>query len=120
MRNFHKRVVTIDYCSDDLPVGNQEEFHRALGRAVAYGMRNLPEQDTVQLVTVALDSRGNDTPEIGAAYWAAKTAYTVEYRNMEPYFRAANDAVSGLKSDRPQIYICGVPDAAAGKYGFHS
>ena len=54
---YHSRVINLFYNGDKLPTFKTDEelneWHRALGRLVAYGLQREAEADTVQLVEIA-------------------------------------------------------------------
>lgn len=57
-KTYHQRVVVLNYDSNIPKFKTNEEqraWYEALGRMVAYGMHNTPEQDSVQLVTGAVE-----------------------------------------------------------------
>lgn len=71
MTKHHTRVVVLDWFEDDLKTHTpNDEFFKALGRAVAYGLASDREHDTAQLVTLSLNSG-----EMLACYHRALSAY---------------------------------------------
>ena len=121
--SFHRRVITLTYF--DLPefksLEEQDEWHRALGRMVAYGLQREAENDTVQMVNVGLD-RGD---EISGAYYPALVA---SENHPEFGFRTTeNSRTFDLAADilkRPYMtshpFVIGAVKDHDGKYGFHS
>ena len=72
MKNLHKRILILTYFEDEVPLHNtdkeQQEWYAALGRMVAYGLRNeanKAEHDTMQYVSLGF--RKNPL-EIDACY----------------------------------------------------
>ena len=121
--SFHRRVITLTYF--DLPEfksrEEQDEWHRALGRMVAYGLQREAENDTVQMVNLGLD-RGD---EISAAYYPALQASEIHpefgFRTTAPSraFDTASEVLTKTCAGHYPFVIGAVKDHD-GKYGFHS
>ena len=123
--SFHRRVITLTYF--DLPEfanrEEQDEWHRALGRMVAYGLQREAENNTVQSVTLNLDPRGSG--DIVGAYLPALQASEIhpEYG----FVSTENSRTFYLAEDilqRPyttcHAFVIGAVKDHDGKYGFHS
>lgn len=115
MNNFlHRRTIDFLYFEDQVPVFStneeRDEFHRALGRMVAYDLAQDCGQDTIQLVGLML-ARG----EILGAYHKKHHPYAPEKLDQK-----IRDAMEGLISDRPFVMGAVKDSDSDGKFGFHS
>lgn len=113
MKNIHTRILVLNYFEDDVPVHDtkeeQDKWYAALGRMVAYGLRNernKAEQDTMQYVSLGF--RKNPL-EIDACYESS-----VSYQNM-PSLNSLREELS-----RSNRFVMGAVLHSDGEWGFHS
>ena len=85
----------------------RDEFHRAIGRMVCYGLPNNIVEDpcNTQVVALAID----EDMEMTAAYYGVQHSY--------PKYKAISDALKEYKEGTPFVMGGILRD---GKYSFHS
>lgn len=128
-RTWQKRLVVIDYNPSNLPTfgtsAEIDEYHRALGRMVAYGLLHEAEEDTVQLVQAALATA---PLEICATYHQPISSQRERYADGQPKYigSSAERNDNFLNAVRTESLSRGRPFVMAailhqdGKWAFHS
>ena len=113
MKNLHKRILILTYFEDEVPLHNtdkeQQEWYAALGRMVAYDLRNernKAEHDTMQYVSLGFR---NNPLEIDACYQKP-----VSYHNM------ASLNSLGEELSRGDRFVMGAVLHSDGVWSFHS
>lgn len=123
---YHTRVFVLNYSNDSLPkfetAAEIDEYHRALGRMVAYGMAP-SDEDTVTLVAAGITQ---NPLEVCAAYYYPLPAQRME--NGERWYIGSASEVVGTLIDtlaekskalhRP--FVMAAVKHNDGKFGFHS
>jgi len=126
-KKMHTRIINLSYFDEDLPkfASNveQDEWHRALGRMVAYGLYGDWAEDTVQYVNLVLQR----SDEIMGVY--ARPLPTLrkdEGDGQTWYWNSAQELVDCFIKDlyeksqaQGQSFVMGAVKHD-GKYGFHS
>lgn len=112
MDKLHRRLIDLSYFESKVPLfsSNEErdEYHRALGRMVMYGLLRDHPEDTVQLVGLHLEPK-----EITGAYHTSIPAY-----DKDKHDQRVRSAVEPLMGPRP--FVMGAVKDSEGKFGFHS
>ena len=118
----HNRVINLTYFEHDLPKHKSaeevDEWHRALGRAVAYCMQREAEEATVQFVHITLDRDA----DMLAVYYKALPAYTMVAGYHGGHLADIDGALGKLKTSSEELgkpFVIGAV-LSNGKYGFHS
>ena len=118
----HNRVINLTYFEHNLPKHKSaeevDEWHRALGRAVAYGLQREAEEDTVQFVHITLDRDA----DMLAVYYKALPAYTMVAGYHGGHLADIDGALGKLKTSSEELgkpFVIGAV-LSNGKYGFHS
>ena len=128
-RTCQKRLVVIDYNPANLPTfrtsAEIDEYHRALGRMLAYGLLREAEEDTVQLVQAAFTTA---PLEICATYHQPISSQRERYPDGQPKYLGSsaehNDAffnavrTESLNQGRP--FVMAAILHQDGKWAFHS
>ncbi len=124
MKNLHTRVLVLNYFEDEVPLHatdkEQQEWHAALGRMVAYGLyhdRNPAEESTTQYVRLSFREQ---PVEIDACYH--KPVPLLRYEDgMAKFIGSPDEVISNLSfmlSGSP--FVMGAVLHSDGKWGFHS
>lgn len=126
-RLYHRRVIDLHYCDEDLPTftsdAEMNAWYQALGRMVAFGMHNDKSTDTVELITGGLTTRPY---EICLTYHPRLPAYdTWPETGEKKYLGSPDDQLHCLvKSLRDRMTGSGFTMGAVlhndGHWGFHS
>ena len=115
----HNRVINLTYFEHNLPKHKSaeevDEWHRALGRAVAYGLQREAEEDTVQFVHITLSK----DEEMLSSYYKPMptTPYTVS--RLISNIDETLSKLRGASLEHGQPFVTGAV-LSNGKYGFHS
>lgn len=121
---YHNRVINIFYNEDKLPTFKTDEelneWHRALGRLVAYGLQREAEADTVQLVEITALYHAEMTA-IYSRPMAALNVYPNGYtRYLGSPSAALHDYVADCRSrEEGRPFVLGAV-LHGDKWGFHS
>ena len=122
---FHRRVFILSYFDDKIPkfatLEDQNAFHQALGRMVAYGLQSGAEHDTIQLVSSGITQK---PLEIDAAYYRPIQASTVDedgfYRGLPVQYEESEFRFNLASQSEGTPFVMGAVLHEDGKWGFHS
>jgi len=128
-KSYQRRIVNLTYFPDALPsFDNQEaqdDYYRALGRMVAFGLLRNPDDDAIQVVNAAIT---NHPLEICATYHPPVPAQPERYADgHRKYLGSPGERTDTLittmledarKQGRP--FVMAAVFHNDGKWGFHS
>jgi hypothetical protein len=129
MRNYHTRVLVLNYSDEDLPqFETQEEidaWYQAVGRMVLYGMRKDAAEDTIQLVTAGLSK---SPTELCAAYHPTLPARAEKYEDgFGRYIGSTSEVVDNFteqlherSQEQGRAFVMAAVLHSDGTWGFHS
>ena len=121
---YHQRVFVMNYDEQSLPKfesnAEQDEFYKAVGRMMCYGLHREAETDRVDLVVGSL----NRNPiELCCAYHQWKEGFLRYADGSSRYTGSPFDAVSQfvdrMKGEWPFV-MAAVKSTHDDKFGFHS
>lgn len=128
---FHVRIVNITYMPKKMPMfkssAEQDEWHRALGRMVAYGMAHEVDENQVYDQLEMVDLNIVDADEIVGAYCKKLPATEAVDKNGWPIYYKGDLAkvqetlgtVQNKTLEKGRPFILGAVKSGD-KYGFHS
>lgn len=128
-KHFHKRVFVFTYFDEDLPkFETQEEideWHRALGRMVAYGLNRDATEDTIEIVTAGLTTK---PLEVCAGYHARLPVTDVKdadgnlcyYKGDGAKLDTVLDQLTIKARGQHRAFVMAAVKHSDGKFGFHS
>lgn len=126
---FQRRIINLTYRSDTLPTFEtqdaQDDYYRALGRMVAFGMLRSVESDTIQVVNAAITAR---PLEICATYHPPVSAQPEQYADGHrkyigsPSERTDQLITAMLEDARKEgsPFVMAAVRHGDGRWGFHS
>lgn len=126
---YHTRIITLTYNDASVPTfetqAEIDEWHRALGRMVAYGLRTAPtDESVIEWVPMAFGTRPT---EIDAAYHAPIISQPIKYEDGGARYLGSPAAkldgfANELKNltDGRRPFVMGAVLHGDGKWGFHS
>ena len=122
----HNRTINLSYFEHHLPTFKTseeiDEWHRALGRLVAYGLQREAQEETVQFVHVTLDKDKDMT----SVYYKPLPAYRHDVDGSLVFtgsrLQRVDDTLDTLRKEALELGLPFVLGAVLsnGKYGFHS
>lgn len=123
MKNLHTRILILNYFEDEVPIHDtkeeQDKWYAALGRMVAYGLRNernRAEHDTMQFVSMTFDL--NPT-EIDACYSSEVARWADGEFTRGPAEECLDNLYENL-TKKGQQFVMGAVLHSDGEWGFHS
>lgn len=121
---YHNRVINLFYKDSEVPMFKTDEemneWHRALGRLVAYGLQREAEADTVQLVDISTLSK-DDMTAVYSRPMAALNMHPDGYtRYLGSPAAALYDYVADCRNrEEGRPFVLGAV-LHGDKWGFHS
>lgn len=121
---LHNRIIDLSYFEHHLPTFKTreeiDEWHRALGRLVAYGLQREAQEETVQFVYVTLDK------DMTSVYYKPLPAYRHDVDGSLVLTgsrrQGVDDTLDRLRKEALELgrpFVIGAV-LSNGKYGFHS